>query len=191
MQGTAIRHPSGTLATLRNTEHRMKHCLQLIAIPKAPSSSSSPELQSLKKRIADLKKARSRSPRRNVQKQASLGAGPAMLTLPAPAPRPQGQKRASRGHRKDGKGKGKSSSTPGGQKNFEYLMKLPVDFRKNFHEKFHEKDIGYRFSEQQLPSHWRNLQVLSYLRWLRWLEALRRLQMPHLQDSLSFIFTVY
>ena len=62
----------------------MKHWLQLVANPNTPSSSGGPELQSLKKRIADLEKARSRSPRRNAQKQASLGAGPFMFALPAP-----------------------------------------------------------------------------------------------------------
>ena len=46
---------------LRNPEHRMKHWLQLVAIPNAPSSSSGPEIQALKKRISDLEKARSRS----------------------------------------------------------------------------------------------------------------------------------
>ena len=60
---------SALWTTLRNTEHRMKHWLQLVAIPNAPSSSSSQELQSLKKRISDLQKARSRSPRRSNQKQ--------------------------------------------------------------------------------------------------------------------------
>ena len=79
-------------ATLRNTEHRMKHWLQLIAIPNTPSSSSGSELQSLKKRVADLEKARSRSSRRCTQKQASLGVGPSVLALPAPASRPQGSK---------------------------------------------------------------------------------------------------
>ena len=101
----------------------MKHWLQLIAIPNTPSSSG-PELQSLKKRIADLEKARSRSPRRK-EKQA-LGAGPYMLALPAPASRPQGSK---------------ARRAPGGQKNFEYLMKLPVDFRKNFHEMYHKRNL--------------------------------------------------
>ena len=119
-------------ATLRNTEHRMKHCLQVIAIPNTPSSSGGPELQSLKKRIADLEKASSRPPRRNAQKQASLGAGPSMLALPAPAPRPQGAK-SRRTFRKGKKGQGKVSSDPAGTKNFEYLMKLPVDFWRNFH----------------------------------------------------------
>ena len=111
--------------TLRNTEHRMKHWLQLIAIPNTHSSSSGSELQSLKKRIADLEKARSRSPRRNARKQASLGSGPSMLALLAPAPRPQGQKRATRAHRKDGKGKGKSSSTPGGPKKLRVPHEAP------------------------------------------------------------------
>ena len=142
-------------ATSRNTEHRMEHWLQLIAVPNTPSSSGGSEPQSSKKRIADLEKARSRSHRGKAQKQASLGAGPTMLALPPPAPRRQGQKRATRGHRKDGKGKGKASSTPGGQKNFEYLIKLPVDFRKNFHEKFHKKKsaTGFRArSAVSLPS---------------------------------------
>ena len=44
-------------AALRNNEHRMKHWLQLVAIPNAPSSSSNQELQTLKKRISDLEKA--------------------------------------------------------------------------------------------------------------------------------------
>ena len=47
---------SALWTTLRNMEHRMKHWLQLVAIPNAPSSSSSQELQSLKKRISDLEK---------------------------------------------------------------------------------------------------------------------------------------
>ena len=51
-------------AALRNNEHRMKHWLQLAAIPNAPSSSNAPELQALKKRITGLEKARSRSRRR-------------------------------------------------------------------------------------------------------------------------------
>ena len=38
----------------------MKHWLQLVAIPNALSSSSNSELQSMKKRIAHLEKARSR-----------------------------------------------------------------------------------------------------------------------------------
>ena len=69
-------------SALHNTEHRMKHWLQLVAIPNAPSSSGSQELQSLKKRIADLEKARSRSPR---QKRLALPAPSAPLALPAPA----------------------------------------------------------------------------------------------------------
>ena len=49
-----------------------------------PSSSNS-ELQSLRKRITDPEKARSRSPRRNSQKQNALAGAPAMLALPAPS----------------------------------------------------------------------------------------------------------
>ena len=76
---TPIGIQSALWTTLRNTEHRMRHWLQLVAIPNAPSSSSSQELQSLKKRISDLEKARSRSPRRNVQKQLALPSGPQMI----------------------------------------------------------------------------------------------------------------
>ena len=133
-------------ATLRNAEHRMEHWLQLVAIPNAPSSSSGPELQSLKKRIADLEKARSRSPRKKGN-QAALPAGPTMLALPAPAAStpcgPQGQK-GGKGNSKGKKGKGKGSSRPSGPKNFEYIMNLPIDFRKNFHEEYHNKKICFR-----------------------------------------------
>ena len=84
---------SALWSALRNMEHRMKHWLQLVAIPNAPSSSSSQELQSLKKRITDLEKARSRSPRRNNQKQlAACQRNPQMLALPAPSAPTQGQK---------------------------------------------------------------------------------------------------
>ena len=82
---------SALWTALRNTEHCMKHWLQLVAIPNTSSSSSGPELQSLKKRIADLEKARSRSPRRNAQKQAALPGGPSMLALPAPSVPPRGK----------------------------------------------------------------------------------------------------
>ena len=83
---------SALWTTLRNMEHRMKHWLQLVAIPNAPSSSSSQELQSLKKRISDLEKARSRSPRRSNQKQLTAASGPQMLALPAPSGSTHGQK---------------------------------------------------------------------------------------------------
>ena len=56
---------------LRNPEHRMKHWLQLVAIPHAPSSSNSSDIQALKKRISDLEKARSRYPRRKFTDAAS------------------------------------------------------------------------------------------------------------------------
>ena len=93
---------SALWTALRNTEHRMKHWLQLVAIPNAPSSSSNQELQSLKKRIADLEKVRSRSPRRNTQKQLAVASGPQMLALPAPSAPAQGQKVGKRGNKKRG-----------------------------------------------------------------------------------------
>ena len=124
----------------RNPEHRMKHGLQLVAIPNSASSSSSQEIQAMKKRIADLEKARSRSPHR---KQASIPGGPSMLALPAPSAPAQGSKVGKGGNnKKKGKGKGKSgssSSAPSGTRDFNCIMKLPVDFRSNFHERFHKK----------------------------------------------------
>ena len=65
---------SALWTALRKTEHRMRHWLQLVAIPNAPSSSNSQELQSLKKRITDLEKARSRSPRAAGSRQRSSDA---------------------------------------------------------------------------------------------------------------------
>ena len=67
---------------LRNPEHRMKHWLQLVAIPNAPSSSSGPEIQALKKRISDLEKARSRPPRKNTQMKAATTGSGQLAVLP-------------------------------------------------------------------------------------------------------------
>ena len=127
----------------------MKHWLQLVAIPNAPSSSSSQELHSLKKRISDLEKARSRSPRRNNQKQITAASGPQMLALPAPSGSTQGQK----GGKSKKRGGSKWTSTKGsgrGQasKDFDCLMKLPLEFRSNFHEKFHKNEICYKFQKR-------------------------------------------
>ena len=130
-------------------EHRMKHWLQLVAIPNAPSSSSSQELQSLKKRISDLEKARSRSPRRSNQKQITAPSGSQMLALPAPSAPVRGQKGGKHNRRagarntaSKGSGKGQAS------KDFDYLMKLPLEFRTNFHEKFHKNEICYGFQKK-------------------------------------------
>ena len=135
-------------AALRNPEHRLKHWLQLVAIPNSASSSSSQEMQAMKKRIADLEKARSRSPRR---KQASIPGGPSMLALPAPSAPAQGSKVGTGGNnKKKGKGKGKSgssSSAPSGTKDFNYMTKLPVDFRSNFRERFHKQELCYAFQK--------------------------------------------
>ena len=129
---------------LRNPEHRMKHWLQLVAIPNALSSSSGSDLQALKKRISDLEKARSRSPRRNSQTQPALP-GPAQLALPAPSGSSKGSKggKGSKNQRRRGKGQGKMKNLKG----FENLMKLPVEFRQNFHERFHKKEICYNFQK--------------------------------------------
>ena len=137
---------SALWSALRNTEHRMKHWLQLVAIPNAPSSSSNQELQSLKKRISDLEKARSRSPRRNTQKQLAVTSGPQMLALPAPSAPAQGQKGRKRGNKKRG-GFGRVAAKSQATKNFDYLMKLPLEFRAKFHEKFHKNEICYKFQK--------------------------------------------
>ena len=140
---------SALWSALRNTEHRMKHWLQLVAIPNAPSSSSNQELQSLKKRIADLEKARSRSPRRNVQKQLALPSGPQMMALPAPSAPAQGKKENTRDRRVNNR-RGGAGRVPGkGQatKDFDFIMKLPHEFRANFHEKFHKNEICFKFQK--------------------------------------------
>ena len=145
-------------AALKNPEHRMKHWLQLVAIPNAPSSSSNSELQSMKKRIADLEKARSRSPRSNSQKQNALAGAPAMLALPSPsAPAlrvPKGGK--GKNNKKKGKGNGKSgssSSQSSGDKNFDFILyRVPVEFRSNFHERFQKREICCAFQKNSCRS---------------------------------------
>ena len=136
-------------STLKNTEHRMKHWLRLVAIAKSSSSYSNTEVQALKKRIADLEKARSRSPRR---KQSSQPSGPSMLALSASSEPAQGQKGGRRNNnKKRSKGKRKgasSSSTPSTAKDFAYLMSLPAAFRSNFHEKFHKREICFPFQKR-------------------------------------------
>ena len=91
---------------LRNPEHRMKHWLQLVAIPNAPSSPSSSDIQALKKRISDLEKARSRSPRKNTQMQAAIS-GPAQLALPAPSDPARGSKGGKGGKNQRRRSKGR------------------------------------------------------------------------------------
>ena len=140
---------SALWTTLRNTEHRMKHWLQLVAIPNAPSSSSSQELQSLKKRISDLEKARSRSPRRTNQKQLAASSGSQMLALPAPSAPAQGRK-GGKDRKRGGTGRFAAKGSGKGQspKDFDYLMKLPLEFRANFHEKFHKNEICFGFQKK-------------------------------------------
>ena len=126
----------------------MKHWLQLVAIPNSASSSSSQEMQAMKKRISDLEKARSRSPRR---KDSWIPGGPSMLAVLAPSAPIQGSKVGTGGNnKKKGKGKGKSgspSSAPSGTKDVNYMTKLPVDFRSNSHERFHKKEFCCAFQK--------------------------------------------
>ena len=140
---------SALWSALPNTEHRMKHWLQLVAIPNTPSSSSNQELQSFKKRIADLEKARSRSPRRNVQKQLALPSGPQMMALPAPSAPAQGKKGNTRDRRVNNRrgGAGRVAGKGQATKDFDFIMKLPHEFRTNFHEKFHKNEICFKFQK--------------------------------------------
>ena len=106
-----------------------KHWLQLVAITNAPSSSSSRELQTLKKRISDLEKARSRSPRRNAQKQKAISSGPTMLSLPAPsAPAPSSKGGKGKSNRRKAKGAGKSAASSSAVRQqefqFNYIMNI-------------------------------------------------------------------
>ena len=160
---------SALWTTLKNTEHRMKHWLQLVAISNAPSSSSSQELQTLKKRISDLEKARSRSPRRSAQKQKAISSGPTMLSLPAPSAPAQSSKGGEgKSNRRRAKRSGKSagSSQPSDNKNFNYIMNLPAAFRQNFHERFYKREICYSFQKNSCTTD--KLQICSYLPGLRW-----------------------
>ena len=183
---------SALWTTLRNTEHRMKHWLQLVAIPNAPSSSSSQELQSLKKRISDLEKARSRSPRRSNQKQLAAASGPQMLALPAPSAPAQGRK-GGKDRRRSGTGRHVAKGSGKGQasKDFDYLMKLPLEFRANFHEKFHKKRDLLQVPEACLQTSGRQMQVLACMCGVWRFEALRRVQVPHLKSPLNLIFDIH
>ena len=110
----------------------------------------------MNQRSADLEKARSRSPRRGSHSKRS-----AFLALPGPSVAAQGAKGGKRNNKKKGNGKGKSSSSsqPSSSsnptKNFQYLMKLPIDFRSQFHERFHKKEICFPFQRGQCrgPAH--------------------------------------
>ena len=86
-------------AALRIGEQRMKHWLHAVGRnPQFPTSSSNQEMQALKKWVSDLEKARSRSPRRNAQKQISIAGGPSMPALPAPSAPALSSVRASTPH---------------------------------------------------------------------------------------------
>ena len=86
----------------KDQEHRVKHWLQLVAVPNSGTSSNEQELQEMRKRIADLEKARSRSPRRNTQSKQAAIAGPSLLALPASSSAPaQGSKGGEESNKKE------------------------------------------------------------------------------------------
>ena len=71
---------------VENTEHRMKHRLQPVAIPNAPEAVHKQDITDLKHRVAakDCRRARSRSPRKQQQSRATTLPAPASSSSPAP-----------------------------------------------------------------------------------------------------------
>ena len=110
--------------------------------------------------------------------------GPAQLALPAPSGPAKGSKggKGGKNQRRRSKGQGKVGS---GHKSFEYLMKLPVEFRQNFHERFHKKEICFNFQKNSC-SHG-NCKWGAHLRRLRRTEALRRVPVSLWQGPLNQI----
>ena len=144
---------------LGDMEHRMKHWLQLVAIPNALEASNKHELTDLKTRLAALenRRARSRSPRRQQQHQRAI-AGPSFLAFPAPAsssfqPAPPTPKGRSTGGNKGGKGTGNRSIGKGkdgggsGPKQFADIMAGPVRDRIHLHLRFHSKEVCWEFQK--------------------------------------------
>ena len=129
-----------------------------VAIPNSSASSDKQEMQNLKKRIADLEKARGSQSKQSAQ-----------LALPGPSAPAQGAKGCKgSNNKKKVKGKGKSSSSfqPASSsnqtKNFQYLMKLPTEFRSQFHERFHKREICFLFPKGSVQELTELVQVCSY-----------------------------
>ena len=126
--------------------------LQLVAIPNAPSSSSGPEIQALKKRIQTWKRPDLDRPAEKLRCRQRL-----LVQVNSLSPHlllPLGDRKAGKAGKAEttrgnvAKVKVKSVSQQSGPKNFEYLMKLPVEFREHFHERFHKKDICFNFQKK-------------------------------------------
>ena len=115
-------------SVLGNVEHRMKHWLQLVAIPNAPAPASNHEISELKRRLSAVenRRGRSRSPRRQQQRVLT---GPEFLALPASASSSSLSK--GNGKNKGGKGKGKKGSKGKG-KNTSGSMKFKEIFKAAF-----------------------------------------------------------
>ena len=127
-------------STLKNSEHRMKHWLQLVAIPNSASSSSNSEMQALKKRGSPILERFGHET--DVAVKWSLDACTS-LRLPRLL---KVRKEAKEATKSKGKGKsGSSSKAPSTTKDFAYLMNLPVNFRSSFHERFHKREICFPF----------------------------------------------
>ena len=139
-------------AALRNNEHRMKHWLQLVAIPNSEASSYKQELQEMRKRVADLEKTRSRSPRRNTQNKQAAIAGLSFLVLPASSSAPAQGSKGGKGssNKKKVKEKGNLRQLlprhPAlRQKISHTLCNFPTETRSLFIESFHKNEICYNF----------------------------------------------
>ena len=111
---------------LGDTEHRMKHWLQLVAIPNAPESFNKQEVTDLKKRLSALenRRARSRSPRRQPQRAIT---GPSFLALPAPD----------------------SSSARSGPKKFVDSQRGSAEDKALLHKKCHDKLLCFDFQKKE------------------------------------------
>ena len=131
-----------------SSEHRMLHWLQLVSLANTPSSSSS--AAKLERELAELRKARSRTPRVSNRGRGSRALPNApQLALPAPASSAPAPVSKSRGKGRKGKGKGK-----GGKKaidktktwQFGDLIRGPREIKDMFHGG-RDNTVCYNFQE--------------------------------------------
>ena len=114
-------------SVLRDTEHRMKRWLQLVAIPNAPDSTNKQQLTDLKKRMAALenRRGRSRSPRRAAAATTRPHGPLASRSSRAGFVLNSRQRRKEKGKgKKSTKGKGSGSGKP---KKFADIQQEPVE----------------------------------------------------------------
>ena len=153
----------------------------------------------LKKRISDLEKARSRSPRRSNQKQITAPGGSQMLALPAPsAPAQKGGKGEDRRLNKRRGGAGRrfwqrvqAKGEGHGSKDFDFIMRLPPRVSCRIFTRSSIKTRSATSSRSMLANFLTtNASSRTCVRGLRRFEALRRLQMPHFENPLNLIIDI-